>query len=171
MSGDFTVCLFGWKTQRFAFDHACHTFLLGGLASGSRLSFSSVRKKKRLAEGCVSIPPWVGIDSVRSRGVVRLSDLLSSLLDYALLYGAPDGGTESAARRECVFAQTYWLCNLFRGEYAGAEMWKPHCGLSGLSSWGSRQSTFLHNTAIIAISKQPHPRPATPGYMERPVRL
>ncbi len=42
---------------------------------------------------------------------------------------------------EYLFAQAHWPCDAFRGENAGAEMWKPHCGLSGLSSLDSRQST------------------------------
>ena len=40
--------------------------------------------------------------------------------------------------RGCAFAQSHRPCHVLRGEYAGAEMWKPHCGLSGLSSFDSR---------------------------------
>ena len=29
-------------------------------------------------------------------------------------------GTEPAARCKCAFSQSHWLCNVFRGEYAGA---------------------------------------------------
>ena len=36
--------------------------------------------------------------------------------------------TGSAARCECAFTQSHQPCHVFRGEYAGAEMWKPHCG-------------------------------------------
>ena len=92
---------------------------------------------------------------------VRLSGFMSSLLACAFSCGDPDGGrrrrgnagTENGVggEAECVFAQAYWLCYVFRGEYAGAK-----CGsrtaaapqtapkslrLSGLSSLDSRQST------------------------------
>ena len=65
----------------------------------------------------------------------------------SLIYGDPDrergnAGTELAARRGGHFAQSYWPCRVFHGEYAGAEMWKPHCGLSGLSSCDSRSCAF-----------------------------
>ena len=43
---------------------------------------------------------------------------------------------------------------LFAGSPLGAEMWKPHCGLSGLSSFGARQSASLPNIAITAIFEQ-----------------
>ena len=52
-----------------------------------------------------------------------------------------------------------------------SQMWKPHCGLSGLSSCGSRQSTSLPNLAITAILEPTRPRPAAPGYTERPARV
>ena len=52
-----------------------------------------------------------------------------------------------------------------------SQKWKPHCGLSGLSSFDSRQSTSLQNIAITAILELPCPRCATLGYTERPVRL
>ena len=38
------------------------------------------------------------------------------------------GREERSRRRKYVFAQTSWPCHVFRGENAGAEMWKPHCG-------------------------------------------
>ena len=43
--------------------------------------------------------------------------------------------------------------------------------LSGLSSFGSWQSTSLPNLAITAIPEFSHPRPAALGYTERPDRL
>ena len=71
---------FYWNVLRLV--HACYTFLLECLASDSRLlyisigmscvwftpvSFPSSGKERRLARGCVSIPPWVGIALVHSR--------------------------------------------------------------------------------------------------------
>ena len=61
--------------------------------------------------------------------------------------GTRKRGTESAARCGRVFAWTYWLCNVFRGEYAGAKGGSrtaaaPDCAketsLPGLSSFDSR---------------------------------
>ena len=52
-----------------------------------------------------------------------------------------------------------------------SQKWKPHCGLSGLSSCGWRQSTALPNIAITAILEPTRPRPAAPGYTERPARV
>ena len=43
--------------------------------------------------------------------------------------------------------------------------------LSGLSSFGSRQSTYLSSIAIIAIFELTYSRRATLGYTERPDRL
>ena len=60
---------------------------------------------------------------------------------------------------------------LSAGSTLGAEMWKPHCGLSGLSSFDSRQSSALPNIAITAILEPTRPRPAAPGYTERPARV
>ena len=56
--------------------------------------------------------------------------------------GRGNGRTKPAVQRGCSLAQLYWPCRVFHGEYAGAEMWKPHCGLSGLSSCDSRSCAF-----------------------------
>ena len=183
-----------------------------------------MRKKRRLAGCCVSIPPRVGIAIRAFSDAVRLSDFVGSLQACAFLYGDPDGETESAARCGYAFVRAYWLCHAFRGENVGgcappnlrqrvfdsldslhwvrgrvpfcastlalrcfprgerwglrapkpapkSQMWKPHCGLSGLSSFDSRQSTSLPNLAITAILEPTRPRPAAPGYTERPARV
>ena len=87
---------------------------------------------------------------------------------------------------EYLFAQVHWPCDAFRGENAGAEMWKPHCGRPRLrqrAKCGSRTAASLDslhwirgkvplaNLAITAILELPHARPAALGYTERPARL
>ena len=66
-------------------------FLLERFALGSHLLFDAQRQTDRLAGGCVSIPPWVGIAARAFLSVVRLSGFASSLRDCALSYGDPDG--------------------------------------------------------------------------------
>ena len=116
--------------------YACLAFLLECFMFVLRLLFDAQHQTGRLAICFVPIPRGSGSPFVRSRGVVRLSGFVGSLRDCAFLCGDPDGvreseetrRTESTARCKYVFAQSYWLCHVFRGEYAGAEMWKPHCG-------------------------------------------
>ena len=105
----------------------------------------------------------VGIAICRFSCLLRVIGLRWFTSGCAFLYGDSDGGTgdaengrteelgvtELAARRECVFAQSHWLCNDTAGSTLGlnveaalrppqtapkSQMWKPHCGLSGLSS-------------------------------------
>ena len=65
---------------------------------------------------------------VRSRGVgadICLSGFTSGLCVYLWrsrrgYRGRGERGTEPAARCKCAFSQSHWLCNVFRGEYAGA---------------------------------------------------
>ena len=104
--------------ERFVFDHACCLTYAPNRTACGMIRFYSA---------------WVGIAISPFSDVVRSSGFAGSLWDSAFLYGDPDGvrgmrRTQSAARRKYVFARTYWLCNAFRGENAGAEMWKPHCG-------------------------------------------
>ncbi len=100
-----------------------------GFAFGSRLLFV-LRQTGRLAAACVSVPP----------GRDRHLCVLAVLFDYLPLWvhfgfgrflqaistgyrgcgGRGNGVTGLAARPLCVFAQSHWLCNAFRGEYAGA---------------------------------------------------
>ena len=132
-----------------------------------------MRKKRRLAGCYVSIPPWVGIASRAFSNVIRLSNLLSSLQACAFLSGDPDGGTESTARQSTFLRKHLVLAMLSAGRTLGLRA--PDCAketsLPGLSSFDSRQSTFLQNLAITAIPELPHPHPAVLGYMERPARL
>ncbi len=94
----------------------------------SRLLFAAWRQTGRLAGGCVSIPPWVEIaGSAFSnwRCGYRAWRVHFGLARFFVAIPTEDEGTrkrgtESAARRGRVFAWTYWLCNVFRGEYAGA---------------------------------------------------
>ena len=37
-------------------------------------------------------------------------------------------GTGLSCAAKCAFTQSHRLCCVSRREYAGAEMWKPHCG-------------------------------------------
>ena len=72
------------------------------------------------------------------------------------------------------------------GEYAGAEMWKPHCGRPRLrqrDKSGSRTAASLDSLLLIRgkvplnqhgnnrHSELPYPSIATLGYTERPDRL
>ena len=145
-------------------------------------------KQERLAICFVPVPRGSGSPFVRSRGVARLSGFVGSLRDCAFLCGDPDEvreseetrRTESTARCKYVFAQSYWLCHVFRGEYAGAEMWKPHCGRPRLRqrAIGSLDSLHLIRKKYLlpkrGNNRYPRtvaPMPATLGYTERPVRL
>ena len=73
--------------------------------------------------------------------------------------GTGERATGSAARPFCVFAQSHWPCESFRREYVGAprpkpapksRMWKPHCGLSGLSS-------RCGGVGLVRITRRRHP--------------
>ena len=88
---DFTVCLFGWKTQCFAFDHACHTFLLRGLAFGSRLLFAACAPNRTACGMLRFYSARVGIAIGTFSNVVRLSDFVGSLRASAFLCGDSDG--------------------------------------------------------------------------------
>ena len=89
----------------FAFIHACFVVLarrlvfdlcpacvsIGMSCVRSRLLFDALRQAERLAGGCVSIPPWVGIAGSAFSMAVRLSGFVGSLRACAFLYGDPDG--------------------------------------------------------------------------------
>ena len=64
---------------------------IGMFCVHSRLLFDALRQAERLAGGCVSIPPWVGIAGSAFSMAVRLSDLVGSLRACAFLCGDPDG--------------------------------------------------------------------------------
>ncbi len=91
-------------------------------------------KQGRLAKCRVSIPRGSRSPLARSQIPVRLSNSAGSLQVCAFPYGDPDGETRERGENgvggaaQLRFAQSHWLCHAFRGEYAGAEMWKPHCG-------------------------------------------
>ena len=139
-SGRFSVICLGWFTSSLcvysraiaaalAFDRRSAMRFCCGFAFGSRLLFV-LRQTGRLAAACVSVPP----------GRDRHLCVLAVLFDYLPLWvhfgfgrflqaistgyrgcgGRGNGVTGLAARPLCVFAQSHWLCNAFRGEYAGA---------------------------------------------------
>ena len=113
--------------------------------------------------------------------VVRLSGFMSSLLACAFSCGDPDGGrrrrgnagTENGVggEAECVFAQAYWLCRVFRGEYVGG------CAPPNLRqrAIGSLDSLHLIRSKVPLIKhcnnrypELPHPRPPHPGTRKDP---
>ena len=119
------------------------------LHSITPVSFPLSGKERRLAASCVSIPRGSGSPLVRSHDFVRLSDLISSLRACAFLYGDSDGEREDAENGVGDAAWGRFCVNLLalscfpRGERWGCAPQtapKSHW-LSGLSSWGSRQST------------------------------
>ena len=150
---------------------------------GSRLLFDALRQTGRLAGCCVPIPPWVVIAISAFSSVVRLSGFMSSLLACAFSCGAPDGGrrrrgnagTENGVggEAECAFAQAYWLCRVFRGEYAGAT--RPRLRQRVFDSLDSL--LWIRGKVPLAkLRNNRHPRitaptPAAPGYTERPARV
>ena len=75
-----------------------------------------------------------------------------------------------AARPLCSFAQPHWLCNAFRGEYAGAA--RPRLRQRVFDSLDSLQGLAERQSALYAAGlcwcgfAAP-----SPGYTERPVRL
>ena len=83
-------------SRRFASAHGWPCGSVAAFCLGSRLSFSSLRKKKRPAICCVPIPAWVGIAIRAFSSVVRLSGGVSSLWACAFLYGDPDGVRRNA---------------------------------------------------------------------------
>ena len=98
---------------------------------GSRLLFDALRQTGRLAGCCVPIPPWVVIANSAFSwcrcgylpwrvhfGFVRF--FMAIPTGYRDVGNGVTRGTGLAARRLCVFAQSHWPCNAFRGEYAGA---------------------------------------------------
>ena len=108
-------------------------FLSRRFAIGSRLSFSSLRKKRRLTIACVPVPP----------GRDRHSHVLAALFGYlpwrvhfgfARFFMAISTSNRGRGKRRtgngergygvggaplCVFAQPHWHCRSFRGEYVG----------------------------------------------------
>ena len=169
----------------FAFDHAHHALLLGGFAFDHACLFSFVRKRETACGILRSYSARVGIAIRAFSKTVRLSDLFGSLLDCAFLYGDPDGVRGNAETRDTGNGVGGAVCvrlcvNLLALPCfpRGVRWWlrapKPapkSLRLSGLSSFGSRQSTSLPNLAITDIPEQSRPRPATLGYTERPDRL
>ena len=108
---------------------------------------------------------------------------MSSLLACAFSCGDPDGGrrrrgnagTENGVggEAECAFAQAYWLCRVFRGEYAGAT--RPRLRQRVFDSLDSL--LWIRGKVPLAkLRNNRHPRitaptPAAPGYTERPARV
>ena len=152
---------------------AYHTFLLECFMFVPRLLFVARAKQRRLAASCVSVPR-------RSRSPVERSQMLygyrTCLVHFRLVrfFPAIPTGERSRRRGKVLFCENILSLRYFpRGERWGCAPQtapKSHW-LSGLSSFDSRQSTFLQNPAITAIPESPHSHCATPGYTERPARL
>ena len=108
-----SFCANAFLSKCLAFDHAC--------------CLPPVRQTGRLAGCSVPIPPWVVIAIRAFSDVAWLSGFVGSLRACAFLYGDPDGERKRTRETEngvggaakCVFAQTYWLCGVFRGESVG----------------------------------------------------
>ena len=169
---------FAFLSQRFALAHGWYRVPVAALILGSRLLFV-LRQTGRLAIRSVPIPPGRDRHSRVLDASVRLSDLAGSLRVWMFLCGDPDGvigdaGNEErgtgerglAARCLCVFAQSHWHCHAFRGEYVGAarpkpapksRMWKPHCGLSGLSSRCGGVGLVRIRAAVIRVHGKTRP--------------
>ena len=103
---------------------------VGGVCLGSRLLFAAWRQTGRLAISCVSIPPGRDRHSCVLAVLARLSALAGSLRVWPFLAGDPDelpgtrraeNGKRDGGAALMPFAQSYWPCNAFRGEYAGAK--------------------------------------------------
>ena len=135
-------------------------FLLECFAFASRLLFDAERQTGRLAGGCVSIPPWVGIASSTfsgCRAVIGLGEFTSGL---RVFYGDPDGEQRNAengvggaaGERFCVIILA--LRRFPRGVRWGLRAPKPapkSHWLSGLSSFDSRQSSFWRKSISLAM--------------------
>ena len=131
-----------------------------------------VRQTGRLAGCSVPIPPWVGIAIRAFSDVAWLSGFVGSLRACAFSGGDPDGerrdggtrrteghGEQSRRRGGRAFLRDRIGFAMFSaGSTLGlkcgsrtaaapkpapkSQKWKPHCGLSGLSSFDSRHSAF-----------------------------
>ena len=163
--------------------HARHPFLLPCFAFGSRLSLFLCQEKRdglryvaflfRRGSGS----PYCVLEC---RTVIRLvwftSGLCVSLWRSRRSYGETWGRGERSRRRGRVrFCVSLLALPCFpRGIRWGLRAPKPapkSHWLSGLSSWGSRQSTSLPDIAITAIPESPLSRSAVLGYTERPARV
>ena len=132
---------------------ACHTFLSECLAFGSRLLFAACAPN-RTACGRVAFlfrrgsgSPFVRSRMSRGHRALLVHFGLARFLAAIPTGKRRDAGNGVGGEAECVFAQAYRLCGVFRGEYAGAKGGsrtaaapqtapKSHW-LSGLSSFGS----------------------------------
>ena len=151
------VMRFCWNVLRLV--HACHTFLLECFAFDHACLFSFVRKRETACGILRFYSARVGIAISAFSNVVRLSNFVGSLLDCPFLYGDPDGVREDAENGVGDAAWGRFCVNLLalscfpRGERWGcAPQTAPKSlRLSGLSSWGSRQSTFLRKPISFAM--------------------
>ena len=136
------------------------------------VSFPLSGKERRLAVSCVSIPRGSGSPLERSQRPCGYRTCLVHFWIVRFLAAIPteyEGtrGTESATRQSTLLRESLGLVMLSAGSTLGAkkveaalrpprtapksQKWKPHCGLSGLSSYDSQQSTlyarkgFAHN--------------------------
>ena len=165
-------------------------FLPRRFALGSRLLFAAWRQTGRLAVACVSIPPGRERHLCVLAVSVRLSAFVGLLRVWPFLYGDLDGvpGTRGRGWRRGACAslrKRIGTVMLSAGSTLGLNMeaalrppqtapksqkWKPHCGLSGLSSGADRVAKcVLHGLSGLLIPNCPSP--PSPGYTERPARL
>ena len=153
------------------------------------VSFPLSGKERRLAVSCVPIPPWVGI-AFRAfsncRAVIGLCGFTSGLpvsLWRSRRGYRGRGGRETGLRRnEAGGAAFVRLCagaltlQVFpRGVRWGlrapkpapkSQKWKPHCGLSGLSSFDSRRGYALRGEGLYALRGR-----RSISHYRRPARL
>ena len=182
-----------WSAGRCAFCRrvcpsvcVCHRGSIAAFCLGSRLSFFLCQEKRDGLRHLAFLFRRVEIAFVRSRGVgavIRLGGFTSGLCVYLWrsrrdTEDAGDGErrTGLAARPLCVFAQSHWPCNAFRGEYAGAT--RPRLrqrvfdSLDSLQGLVECQSTLyaagLGWCEHVSLQKVPtpqsaHPRLQSPG--------
>ena len=87
--------------RRFALDCGClYVSIVAFCVWFTPVFFPFSGKKRRLAIGSVSIPPWVGIAGSAFSNVVRLSDFVGSLRVCAFICGDLDGVTGDAGNGE-----------------------------------------------------------------------
>ena len=130
--------------RRFALDCGClYVSIVAFCVWFTPVFFPFSGKKRRLAIGSVSIPPWVGIAGSAFSNVVRLSDFVGSLRVCAFICGDLDGLPGTRGTRE-------------RGYGAGGAALVRFCaGASALSCfprgvrWGCAPQTCAKESSTL----------------------
>ena len=154
--------------RRFALDCGClYVSIVAFCVWFTPVFFPFSGKKRRLAIGSVSIPPWVGIAGSAFSNVVRLSDFVGSLRVCAFICGDLDGVTGDAGNGERGWRRG--LCASLRSRI-GTVMLSAGSTL-GLRAPNLRQRVFdsldsLHAAAGLGWCVYA----PSPGYTERPAR-